>query len=973
MIQEFAVIVSQHRKLGVILVPYVLTGTGNQPFRRLEQQVSPEIVESCLMSLNEEQRQVVKLCGEYSERNLHKLFAKRKSVKEFLDLIDEKLLTDLVRPYIEKKIVKCLEFLRNTDIPVYNKEKNYQIVYAEDRLAMVKNSAKPLFHFSKSYIESRYFLSIQSNNKEIKLTNQSFEILTNQPCNVLIDNSIYFIENIDAKKLLPFFTKAYIAIPRAQEKTYFSGFVLNAIKHYEVKAEGFTIERPEIEKWAVLSLENNLNGFPSFLLNYVYNNNSFVFGSNVEPNVTFNERNGQFSFTIINRDSSWEDYINNEIKRFNIIRDSFSFFNLLNSENEVVTSLYTYINWLNEHKLELENNGIYVNLDKLNGNYFTGLINIDIKIKEDKDWFDIKAIVKFGEFEFPFWKLRKYILEGNREFILPDGSIAIIPEEWMARFRDIFVLAVGSNDQIKIKRYHYQILNNSLMQNASEESLNQLSKSLELTNEKEIATPIGLNAELRHYQKVGLTWMQALYHNHFGGCLADDMGLGKTIQTISHLLEIKNKSQLEPISVPGELFDTAQLNGSSSPTSLIVMPVSLIHNWEREIKRFAPSLLIHKFTGTQRTRNVMNFNQVDIVLTSYGVVRNDIELLKTFNFYYIILDESQAIKNPDSKIYKAVLELQSEHRMVITGTPIENSLTDLWAQMNFLNKGLLGNLPYFRDEFLYPIEKQQDEQKQAKLNYLIHPFILRRKKEMVAPELPEVTEQVMLCEMSADQKHEYEEEKSKIRNIILENIENQGIEKSSIVILKGLNKLRLMANHPVLTDPDYNSDSGKFEEIIRNIENVISEGHKLLIFSSYVKHLALIENYLKDKCQPYSILTGATRDRAKVISEFTNNESNKVFLISLKAGGTGLNLTAADYVFILDPWWNPAAENQAISRAHRIGQEKKVFVYRFITSESIEEKILQLQERKSAIADMFINNNNPFRGMNQVDIKNLFD
>jgi SNF2 family DNA or RNA helicase len=973
MIQEFAVIVSQHRKLGVILVPYVLTGTGNQPFRRLEQQVSPEIVESCLMPLNEEQQQVVKICGEYSERNLHKLFAKRKSVKEFLDLMDDKLLSEMVRPYIEKRMVKCLDFLRTTDIPVYNKEKNYQIVYAEDRLNLPKHPAKPLFHFSKSYVESRYFLSIQSNNKEIKLTDQLFEILTNQPCNVLIDRTLYSIDNIDAKKLLPFFTKPYIAIPRAQEKAYFSTFILNAIKHYEVKAEGFTIERPEVEKWAVLSLENNLNGFPAFLLTYVYNNVSFTAGSEAEPKVIFNERDGKFSFTVINREENWEKSVNEDIKKFNIIRDSFSFFSLLNSANETVTSLYSYINWLNEHKEELENKGIYVNLEKLNGNYFTGSINIDVKINEDKDWFDVKAIVRFGEFEFPFWKLRKYILEGNREFILPDGAIAIIPEEWMARFRDIFVLAEGAHDQIKIKRYHYQLLNNSLMQGASEVSLKELTQSLELTDNENVDVPVGLNAELRQYQKIGLSWMQALYRNHFGGCLADDMGLGKTIQTISHLLEIKNKEKVEVASIPGELFDTVQLNGSNSPTSLIVMPVSLIHNWEREIRKFAPSLMIHKFTGAQRTRNVLNFNQVDLVLTSYGVVRNDIELLKKYKFHYIILDESQAIKNPDSKIYKAVLELQSAHRMVITGTPIENSLTDLWAQMNFLNKGLLGSLPYFRDEFLYPIEKQQDDKKREKLNFLIHPFILRRKKEMVAPELPEVTEQVMLCEMSADQKHEYEEEKSKIRNIILENIEQQGIERSSIVILKGLNRLRLMANHPVLTEPEYTSDSGKFEEITRSIENVIEEGHKLLIFSSYVKHLVLVQNYLEERNCKYSILTGATRDRAKVISDFTNNEDNKVFLISLKAGGTGLNLTAADYVFILDPWWNPAAENQAISRAHRIGQNKKVFVYRFITSDSIEEKILQLQERKSAIADMFINNNNPFRGMSHDDIKNLFD
>ncbi len=407
-------------------------------------------------------------------------------------------------------------------------------------------------------------------------------------------------------------------------------------------------------------------------------------------------------------------------------------------------------------------------------------------------------------------------------------------------------------------------------------------------------------------------------------------------------------------------------------TSLIIMPVSLIHNWENEILKFAPSLKVYKFYGTQRTRNFDDLLTVDIVLASYGVVRNDIESLRNLNFKYIILDESQLIKNPDSKIYKAIIQLQSEHKLVLTGTPIENSLTDLWAQLNFLNHDLLKNQNYFREEFVVPIEKHNDEEKQRKLQIIINPFILRRKKEEVVKELPSLTEQVLYCDMTEEQQKIYETEKSSIRNLIYESIDNKGFEKSSILILKALNKLRLLANHPVLTEPQYTADSGKFDEIIRSIENIVLEKHKVLIFSSYVKHLNLVANYIKQQNIDFTMLTGVTKNRESTIATFQKEENTRVFLISLKAGGTGLNLTAADYVFLLDPWWNPAAENQAISRAHRIGQDKKVFVYRFISRDTIEEKIQTLQQRKSAIADIFINNNNPFRSFKKEEIEELF-
>jgi len=341
----------------------------------------------------------------------------------------------------------------------------------------------------------------------------------------------------------------------------------------------------------------------------------------------------------------------------------------------------------------------------------------------------------------------------------------------------------------------------------------------------------------------------------------------------------------------------------------------------------------------------------------------------------MILDESQVIKNPHSKTYKAVISLTAKHRLVLTGTPIENSLSDLWAQMNFLNPGLLGNFEFFRNQFVTPIEKGRDQKQTHILQTLIKPFVLRRTKKEVASELPALTQQIIYCEMSESQLAFYETEKSKVRNLILDNIRQQGMEKSSFMILQSLTKLRQAANHPALINAHYVEDSGKHDVIINNLQNLIAEGHKALIFSSFVKHLDLYTTYCDKQKIPYARLTGEVPQpqREAIIREFQDNKDVHLFFISIKAGGFGLNLTSADYVFILDPWWNPAVEEQALSRAHRMGQKKKVFVYRFITKDTIEEKIHLLQERKSQLADVFINSNNPLKAGDHQELMALLE
>jgi len=472
---------------------------------------------------------------------------------------------------------------------------------------------------------------------------------------------------------------------------------------------------------------------------------------------------------------------------------------------------------------------------------------------------------------------------------------------------------------------------------------------------------------MRKYQSEGLSWLAFLQSAGLGGCLADDMGLGKTIQTLALLQHNKETMKASPKNdAPGQLSlfgeETAKL------TSLIIVPASLIYNWENEIKKFLPGMLVYSHKGIQRKKSTSGFSDYDIIVSSYHTVRQDIDFIKTYHFHYIILDESQVIKNPGSALYHTMLQLKSEYKIVLTGTPVENSLTDLWSQLNFVNPGLLGELSFFRREFAKPIEKSGDDEKQLSLRKIIKPFILRRTKEMVASDLPPLTEQTVYCDMTDEQFRIYDEEKSAVRNSILKSIESEGIENSAIVVLQGLMKLRQIANHPVMTNEEYNSGSGKFDTVLEDIESVTSEGHKILVFSSFVKHLNLYSEALTQKGKRFSMLTGASINREKIVNSFQNDPENKVFLISLKAGGTGLNLTAADYVFILDPWWNPASEMQAMNRAHRIGQDKNVFIYRYITTDTIEEKIVKLQERKSKLADAFITSNNPLKDINIEDI-----
>ena len=612
--------------------------------------------------------------------------------------------------------------------------------------------------------------------------------------------------------------------------------------------------------------------------------------------------------------------------------------------------------WIQSKHFQLQEAGVLLHQNTENSKrYFLGYSSIDISFQETRDWFDIYATVRFGTFEIPFIKLRNLILARKKEFVLPNGEVAVIPETWLTKYSELFAFAEYDPDsqQLLLRKHHI-----ALVQEFAEDSLatvvmnRKLEKLLDFSEIEEQALPLGFVGTLRPYQKAGYDWINFLGTYRFGGCLADDMGLGKTVTTLAMLQYQKEKGTERP--------------------SLLVMPTSLLYNWELEAKKFTPQLRVLVYTGTNRDKNFRYFDNYDLILTSYGIVRIDVDLLKLYRFDYLILDESQAIKNPSSHITKAVMELDANHRLILTGTPLENTTMDLWTQMTFANPGLLGSQSYFRSHFQVPIEKHNDEQRMRKLYALIKPFMLRRHKSQVALDLPPKVESVHYCEMAEEQEQRYEETKSYYRNFILEHIEEKGISKSQIVVLQGLTKLRQLANHPRMIDESYEGESGKLEEIQSKLEELMSENHKVLIFSQFIRHLAILRRYLDEKGIRYAYLDGSTTDRQAQVELFQQDETIKIFLISLKAGGLGLNLTAADYVFILDPWWNPAIEAQAIDRAHRIGQQKTVFTYKFITKNSVEEKILDLQRSKQKLFNNLITTEESFvKSLTKEDILEL--
>lgn len=574
--------------------------------------------------------------------------------------------------------------------------------------------------------------------------------------------------------------------------------------------------------------------------------------------------------------------------------------------------------------------------------------NTNIHFTTGIDWFSAQVEVEFGDEKVDVKKIYDAIKKNDNLIKLKDGSLGLLPDEFLDKYGLMFKMGNLDGNELKISKIHFSTI----------EALEEVKANYEVYSEIEekkrklidydfehnrVDPPENLNATLRPYQHAGFQWMQFLNKTAWGGILADDMGLGKTLQTLTILLHSYHQNNRVKF--------------------LVVCPTSLIYNWESECKKFTPDLTFHIYHGVNRKKNVTGLQTSNLIITTYGTLRSDIEMLSRMDWEYVVLDESQTIKNPLSQASKATLQLQAKNKLALSGTPIQNNTFDIYSQMNFLNPGMLGSMDFFKNEFANPIDKMQDENAKKYLKKLIYPFLLRRTKEQVAPDLPAKTESILYCEMSNQQRKIYEMYRNQFKSEIMESINDVGIERSTMSILTGLMKLRQICDSPSILKENDSKEvhSVKLEELMREITENMSN-HKALVFSQFLGMLDLIRKELEKNNIPYVYFDGSTSgtEREKNIKEFQENPECKVFLISLKAGGVGLNLTAADYVYIVDPWWNPAVEQQAIDRTHRIGQTKNIFAKRMICKDTIEEKIMILQERKLGLAKDLISEDNAF-------------
>ena len=917
----------------------------------------------------------------------------------------DKPLQEAIGNYIDAKKAKILALLPQKRLFVMGTDGNPTWQEIQKPL----NPVSILFHFFRNEENTHYFPTLKHEGNKLEFQYKNALILCNEPAYLLVNNNLYhFQQNVDGHKLRPFLNKKFINIPKNMEEMYFKKFVAPLVASFDVHAEGFSIKTEQYPPASIIYFTENedkttpnpslkVGGQTPLLpkeglgvvsdnnlsleINFKYGDFSFSADENTlkdasrdaKASVSVEKTENSFIFHRIKKDTVYEKSILDFLKENFIHQD---------------TNKNIFLDWVNNHAETLQRLKITVQQNKTDTQqYFLGASSINIVIKEVKDWFDINAKIMFGAFEVPFLKLRKYILAGKTSFTLPNGEIAIIPQMWLDKYVDLFhniqhfLDDDNNNNHFQLQKHHFNLVNElKEAQLAEVDFSKKLDKLRNFEEIEDYLLPVSFVGELRPYQKAGYNWMRFLADFGLGGCLADDMGLGKTIQTIALLLSEKeqNSNQTTPNpSLQGggqtPLLQKEGLGVVSNP-SLIILPTSLVHNWVIEIAKFAPSLRVLIYTGAKREKKIVAFSHFDVIITTYGITRIDTPYLEKILFNYIILDESQAIKNPSANTSKAVLLLRSKKRLILTGTPIENTTMDLWSQMNFINRGLLGTQTFFRKEFLNPIEKQENLLKLKKLYATIKPFILRRDKKQVAKELPDKVESVLYCKMSKEQNELYERTKSHYRNQILEEIELNGVSKSQILLLQGLTQLRQIANHPKMIDTEYVGNSGKMEQIIEKISVLVENGKKMLVFSQFVKHLSLVREYLDTQKVPYTYLDGSTKDRQTQVDIFQKDENIKVFLISLKAGGVGLNLTAAEYVFLLDPWWNPAAEAQAIDRAHRIGQKNVVFTYKFISKNTVEEKILALQHNKKKLANDLINVEESFmKSLSKEDIMALLE
>lgn len=988
---QLVIVLSEHPVLGMLLIPYIAERTAKEELCLMEQafHLSPKAV----AQLSETEQKAIEIASHYTEKYLMTVYSKDKTIPKFLrKLSEDPAKLKNIRLFIEKKLIEMIELIRTHGLLLYQKQTGSKLLYSHHAYHVHSKDTEVHFSFEVNEQSFSYQLQCYNEGKIIPFMElKPVIVLTANPAILLLGMEVYIFRHIEATRLLPFTKKTKIRVDASLTEKYIDNILIPIASYHTISTKGLDIRKEERPCDCLLYVEETIYSTPLLRLNFRYGSELFTPQPTGEIKKFFSREviEGKSIIYYFQRNTDVEEEAIQILQNTGLERINDSHFKL--SEKAPEKSI---TEWITVHRAMLQSSFILTS-DLQDTPYCLEEIHIEQSYDDGPDWFELHIMVIIGNLRIPFSRFRKHILEEKHEYTLPDGRIILLPEEWFSKYANLMEIGMTRGKNIYVKRPFMGIVK-SIMEN------NNPKEFIPSQFQQKHPIPIGIKAQLRPYQQKGYAWMMNLYEQGFGGCLADDMGLGKTLQTLTLLQKIysrnqddsdtereetefpKNKSGIsmeyernpilksEPVRIDEmgqfELFGDLTMENTLNkcevsqrttettrkPSTLIVVPTSLLHNWKREAARFT-TLSMAEFNNSSHYRDghpELFFNRFHLIFISYGTMRNKLDVLRQYCFEYIVLDESQNIKNSDSLTFRSAIQLCSRHRLVLTGTPIENSLKDLWAQFHFLQPDLLGNESAFTKQFINPI-KQGDSRMKLRLRQLITPFILRRSKSEVAPELPPLTEEIIYCDMPESQDEIYLQEKNSLRNTLLQLSPNKK-QHQQFTVLNGISRLRQLACHPRMIFSDYEGSSGKLEQIIDTYRTLRSEGHKVLIFSSFVKHLELIAAEFHKYGWQYALLTGASTNRPEEIARFSQTEEIQAFLISLKAGGVGLNLTQADYVFIVDPWWNPAAEAQAIARAHRIGQNKQVIAYRFITKDSIEEKIIRLQEDKRLLAETFI-------------------
>ncbi|MBO4816086.1 MAG: SNF2 helicase associated domain-containing protein [Clostridia bacterium] len=834
-----------------------------------------------------------------------------------------------------------------------NKKIQFSYDYSNTKIEFIENNPNIEFELSKI------------NENELSL-NPNIDIFKIHIFNgkkytyVLQDSKLYRCSkdfNNSILKLIKSFRENYTSemLLRKEDLKDFYSIVMPKIKN-SVKIKGMLQEeldeyRPQ--KLAVkVFLDFDKDNFLTMDAKFCYGDEEFnPLEQNIKINALRNELEENRDLNIFKRTGFMFDTRNNRLilpddeKIYNFLSDEINFYM---QKFEVLVTDNFKTKQIREPKIgtlgvKVENNLLNIDLDKLN-----------ISPEEIED------------------VMQKYKLK-KKFHRLKNGTFLNLDENEDIEFLDKLTSGMEidykdiKNNTIKLPVNRSLYLNELLKKfkttkTTKNSEYKQIIENLEKENiDEQIEIPDTMKATLRDYQKIGFKWLETLDSYKFGGILADDMGLGKTIQILSVILSYTNE------------------NKEKRKTSIVISPSSLALNWLQEASKFAPSLKVKVISGkaNERRQQIENLEYYDLIITSYDLLKRDSEKYeeKNYSFKYVIADEAQYLKNSKTQNAKAIKNLKGDTRFALTGTPIENSLAELWSIFDFIMPGYLFQYKKFKNAYETPIVKNDDQDAMAKLKMLIEPFVLRRNKKEVLTELPEKTITVLNNSMEEEQEKIYMSYLVKAKQEVADQIKINGFEKSQIMILAALTRLRQICCHPSLFIEDYKGESSKLNQCMEIIEDAISAGHKILLFSGYTSMFEIIQKQLSERNIKYFKLTGATKvsERIELVDEFNKNDEIKIFLISLKAGGTGLNLTGADMVIHYDPWWNQSAENQATDRAYRIGQKNNVQVYKLITSNSIEEKIYELQQKKSALIDNMLSTKTSFISkFSQEEIMKLF-